>query len=235
MKIVGLQKLTLLDYPGIVACTVFLNGCNFRCPFCHNSELFEGNEEAIMSEEELLEFLKNRKGILEGVCITGGEPTLHPELVLLLKKIREMGYKIKLDTNGYRPAVLREVVEAGLIDYVAMDIKNAPEDYGWTAGIENPDLKKLEESIQYLVAGSVDYEFRTTVVDLFHDEASVKAMGEWLFSVTGGVQCKRWYIQPFVDRDTVAVEGLEAPEAKTAEKFIEILTSYARYTGLRGM
>jgi anaerobic ribonucleoside-triphosphate reductase activating protein len=133
-----------------------------------------------MSEEELLEFLKNRKGILEGVCITGGEPTLHPELVLLLKKIREMGYKIKLDTNGYRPAVLREVVEAGLVDYVAMDIKNAPADYGWTAGIENPDLKKLEESIQYLVAGSVDYEFRTTVVDLFHDEASVKALEEVL-------------------------------------------------------
>ena len=235
MKIVGMQKLTLLDYPGTVACTVFLNGCNFRCPFCHNSELFDAEVEPVMSVEELLEFLKSRKEILEGVCITGGEPTLHAQLPQLLADIRELGYKIKLDTNGYRPEVLRQVVEAGLVDYVAMDIKNAPADYGWTAGIDRPDLAKLEESIQYLVAGSVDYEFRTTVVDLFHDEASIRAMGEWLFSVTGGRQCKRWYIQPFVDRDTVAVDGLEAPDAESVENFAEILKSYAQYTGSRGL
>ena len=235
MKISGLQKLTLLDFPGKMACTVFLNGCNFRCPYCHNSELLEGNVDAVMTAEELLTFLKKRQGILEGVCVTGGEPTLHPQLFDLLRAVKDLGYAVKLDTNGYRPEVLQSVIDQGLADYVAMDIKNGPEHYGITVGLDNPDLSKIEQSIRILLENNVDYEFRTTVVLPLHSEESISGMARWLLSLSGGQKAKQLFLQPFVDRDTVPVAGLSAPDEKMLAKFGEILASCTEVVSVRGV
>ncbi len=235
MKISGLQKLTLLDYPGAVACTVFLNGCNFRCPFCHNSELLEAGVEPVMSVDDLLEFLRRRKGILDGVCITGGEPTIHPQLFSLLRQVKDLGYKVKLDTNGYRPDVLRQVIAESLVDYVAMDIKNDPKNYGPTVGLADPDLEKIEESIRILLEDTVDYEFRTTVCLPLHSENSIASMGQWLLKISGGKQAKRLFLQSFVDRDTVPVAGLSAPEEDQLAIFAGLLASCAEAVTLRGV
>ena len=237
MKISGLQKLTLLDYPGRVACTVFLGGCNFRCPFCHNSELLGADAEEFMKAEELLDFLKSRVGILEGVCITGGEPTLQKDLPELLRAIKEMGYAVKLDTNGYRPDVMKALVEEGLVDYVAMDIKNSPERYALTCGIESDgfDLSRIEESMRFLMEGAVDYEFRTTVVKPLHDEEAIGAMGDWLLNLAAGRRAKALYLQPFVDRDTVAVSGLFPPTADEMREYKGFLEGCAQAVELRGI
>ena len=169
MEIQGLQKMTLLDYPGKVACTVFLGGCDLRCPFCHNGELVEGETPAALDDGELTAFLKKRQGLLDGVCVTGGEPLLRPELEGLLGRIKELGFPVKLDTNGSHPDRLRRLTEAGLLDYVAMDIKNSPERYGETVGRSGLDLAPFRESVSFLLSGAVDYEFRTTVVRELHD------------------------------------------------------------------
>jgi len=235
MRIVGLQKLTLLDYPGKVACTVFLGGCNFRCPFCHNGELLDADIEPIMETEELIGFLSNRKGILDGVCITGGEPTLQPDLPQLLSKIKDLGLHIKLDTNGYRPDVLRALVEAGFVDYVAMDVKNGPSCYGATVGIPQLKLDKMEESIRFLLSGSVDYELRTTVVQELHSEDSIREMGQWLSVLDPMRKPAKLFLQSFVDRETVLQQGLHAHQPETLEKFIEILTPYVGQIALRGV
>lgn len=233
MKIVGIQKLTLLDYPGKVACTVFLDGCNFRCPFCHNAELLT-DAEPVMTAEELLAFLKKRQGILEGVCITGGEPTIHPELPGLLRAIRMLGYPIKLDTNGYRPQTLRGLLEEGLLDYVAMDLKNSPEGYADAVGLPAPDMSRVGESIRLLLESAVDFELRTTVVSLIHDERRIREMGEWLLSVTNGKPVPRLFVQPFVDRETVPVGGLSAPTGEELELFTRILSGCADLVAVRG-
>ena len=175
MNINGLQKLTLLDYPGKVACTVFLAGCNLRCPFCHNSELLDASAETVMDDAGLLDFLKKRRGMLDGVAFTGGEPLLRPELPELLRRIRALGYSVKLDTNGTLPAALERVLAADLVDYVAMDVKNSPERYAETCGVETMDLAPVYASIDLLRSGAADYEFRTTVVSELHDEASFAA------------------------------------------------------------
>lgn len=237
MKISGLQKLTLLDYPGRVACTVFLGGCNFRCPFCHNSELLGADAEEFMKAEELLAFLKSRVGILEGVCITGGEPTLQKDLPELLRAIKEMGYAVKLDTNGYRPDVLKALVEEGLVDYVAMDVKNSPERYAITCGIESDgfDLSRIEESMRFLMEGAVDYEFRTTVVKPLHDEETIGSLGDWLLNLAAGRRAKALYLQPFVDRDTVAVSGLFPPTAEEMREYKGFLEGCAQAVELRGI
>lgn len=235
MKISGLQKLTLLDFPGKVACTVFLNGCNFRCPYCHNSELLDGNVEEVMTTEELIAFLRKRQGILEGVCITGGEPTLHPQLFDLLGDIKDLGYAVKLDTNGYRPETLQQVIDRGLADYVAMDIKNGPSLYGVTVGLETADLSKIEESIRLLLEGRVDYEFRTTVALPLHSEGSIADMARWLLTLSGGKKVKRLFLQPFVDRDTVPMAGLSAPDTKMLAEFEKILASCTEEIGVRGV
>ena len=233
MKIVGIQKLTLLDYPGKVACTVFLDGCNFRCPFCHNAELLT-DAEPVMTPEELLAFLKKRQGILEGVCITGGEPTIHPELLGLLRAIRTLGYPIKLDTNGYRPQTLRGLLEEGLADYVAMDLKNSPEGYADAVGLPAPDMSRVGESIRLLMESAVDFELRTTVVSPIHDARRVQEMGEWLLSVTNGKPVPRLFVQPFVDRETVPVGGLSAPTGEELELFTRILSGCADLVAVRG-
>ena len=234
MRIVGIQKLTLLDYPGKVACTVFLNGCNFRCPFCHNGELLEGEQTAVMTEAQLLTFLEKRRGVLDGVCITGGEPTLHPQLPELLRQIRDLGYCVKLDTNGYRPEALKRLVGEGLVDYVAMDVKNAPGCYAQTVGLEHIQLDKIEESIAFLKSGAVDHEFRTTVALPLHDEQSIQDMARWLLDLGGGHKILRHFVQPFVDRETVLMGGLAAPDDEMLAKFVEIMGQCAEKVELRG-
>ena len=235
MKISGLQKLTLLDFPNRVACTVFLGGCNLRCPFCHNSQLLGGDAEELMNSGALLDFLRKRQGVLDGVCITGGEPTLHADLPELLRSIRALGYAIKLDTNGTNPQLLRRLIDEGLVDYVAMDVKNGPDRYAETVGIEGFSLAAIEESIRILLEDKTDYELRTTVVLPLHSEDSIAAMSAWLTALGDGKKVKRLYLQPFVDRDTVPVAGLCAPEADTLSVFTGLLQSCADYVTLRGV
>ena len=235
MKISGLQKLTLLDFPNRVACTVFLGGCNLRCPFCHNSQLLGGDAEELMNSGALLDFLRKRQGVLDGVCITGGEPTLHADLPELLRSIRALGNAIKLDTNGTNPSMLRRLIDEGLVDYVAMDVKNGPDHYAETVGIEGFSLAAIEESIRILLEDKTDYELRTTVVLPLHSEDSIAAMSAWLTALGVGKKVKRLYLQPFVDRDTVPVAGLCAPEADTLSAFVGLLQSCADYVTLRGV
>ena len=233
MRISGLQKMTLLDYPGKIACTVFLGGCNFRCPFCHNGELLDGSAEMIMDEREFLSFLSKRKGLLDAVCISGGEPTLQPGLAALLEQIKAMGYLTKLDTNGSRPEVLKELVSRDLLDYVAMDIKNSPDLYGQTAGAP-VQLQKIEESIRFLTEEHLDYEFRTTVVAQLHDCASIARMGEWVAALAQGKKIKRWFVQPFADRDTVLFTGLSSPDDEQLSEFVTLLQRFSIHSSIRG-
>lgn len=234
MNISGLQKMTLLDFPGKVACTVFLHGCNYRCPFCHNAELLEGQIEPVMSREEFLAFLSKRRGLLDGVCISGGEPTLTPGLKELLQKIKAMGFATKLDTNGSRPKVLKELVAAGLVDYVAMDIKNSPSQYAATCGVAKVDLDAIEESIAFLLSGAVDSEFRTTVVLPLHNDASIEEMGRWLHNLAGKKPAKKLFLQPFVDRDTVLFSGLQTPDSTQMARFAELLRPFVLEISVRG-
>lgn len=229
MKIHGLQKMTLLDFPGKVACTVFLGGCDMRCPFCHNSELLDMGADAVMDDAELLKFLEKRAGLLDGVAFTGGEPLLRGDLPALLRDVRAMGYAVKLDTNGNHPAALKKVVEAGLVDYVAMDIKNSPARYAETVGLPNFDMTAVRESIAFLLSGAVDYEFRTTVVQELHDERSFEEIGKLI----GGA--KRYYLQKFTDRDSVAFAGLHAPSDDALARYAKIAEPYVVSVALRGV
>ena len=231
----GLQKMTLLDYPGKVACTVFLQGCNFRCPFCHNSDLLGKDAPQTISTEELMTFLKKRVGLLDAVCITGGEPTLQKDLPELIRQIKALGYLVKLDTNGSRPAVLKALADGKLIDYVAMDIKNSRNRYGQTVGLSNMDLTALEESIRYLLERHVDYEFRTTVADELHNVQDMQEMGAWLCSLVPGTKPIRHYIQPYVDRDSVLTQSLHTPEKEKLLDMAEKLAPYADFVEIRGM
>ena len=231
MVIAGLQKMTLLDYPGRVACTVFAQGCNFRCPFCHNSELLDRQGSGTISKEELISFLKKRQGLLDGVCITGGEPTLQPDLENLIQNIKALGYPVKLDTNGARPEVLKRLVGEKLIDYVAMDIKNSPEEYPATAGITR--LDGVEESIRFLMSGTLDYEFRTTVVRELHTPESIKSMASWLMKLSPEHKVKRFYLQSYVNRDSVLCPGLNPPEEKMLLESAEILRICAENVSIR--
>lgn len=235
MKISGLQKMTLLDYPGKVACTVFLQGCNFRCPFCHNSDLLGGAGPDGLTTEELLAFLKKRQGLLDAVCITGGEPTLHNDLADLIRAIKELGYLVKLDTNGTNPQMVKTLAEEGLIDYVAMDIKNSPARYPDTAGAPHMDLAKVERTMQLLMGGLADYEFRTTVVAELHDEEAMQEIGKWLQKLSGGGKAKRLYLQCYKDTDTVLMGGLSAPHKEKMQEYQMILAPYAEIVGIRGM
>ena len=205
MLIKGLQKLTLLDFPDKMACTLFTFGCNFRCPFCHNASLVLSDraDNTLISEEEFFTFLSRRKGILEGVCITGGEPTLQPDLADFITRIKDMGYAVKLDTNGYRPAVLRRLVEANLLDYVAMDVKNSLSRYGETVGITHFDPAPIEESMDYLMEGHVPFEFRTTLVRGLHTPEDIRAMGERLAGP------EAFFLQTFKDSGDLIRTGMD--------------------------
>ncbi len=234
MNIAGLQKMTLLDYPGKVACTVFLQGCNFRCPFCHNSDLLDGNGPTPIDREELLAFLQKRRGLLDAVCVTGGEPTLQPDLPELLAAIKALGYSVKLDTNGMRPDLLKKLVGDGLVDYVAMDIKNSPDRYAETVGVPRLLLRPIEESAAFLLSGAVNYEFRTTVVAELHDRASIRAIGEWLHRLMPEAR-PHFFLQPYVDRDSVLVGGLHTPDKADVLDFAEILRPFVASAEIRGM
>ena len=178
MNIQGLQKMTLLDFPGKVACTVFLGGCDLRCPFCHNASLVTHIDTPPIDEAEVFAYLEKRKGILEGLCLTGGEPLLYEGVEDFLRKVRSLGLAVKLDTNGSRPEVLKELVSRGLVDYVAMDIKNSPSRYSQTSGIPGLAMEKIEESMAFLLTGSLEYEFRTTLVREFHTAQDVESIGQ---------------------------------------------------------
>ena len=207
MRISGLQKLTLLDYPGHVACTVFTGGCNFRCPFCHNAPLvlperLQGDENG---EETVLAFLKKRQGILDGVAVTGGEPLLHRDMDQFLRRVKDLGYAVKLDTNGSFPERLMALVEEGLVDRVAVDIKNAPALYAKTIGVPGFDLAPVERTKNYLLSGVVEYEFRTTVVKGLHTRESLQEAAQWIRGA------REYYLQQFKDSgDVIAIEGLSA-------------------------
>jgi len=232
--IAGLQKMTLLDYPGKVACTVFLQGCNFRCPFCHNSDLLPRSGEPLMTEQALLAFLKKRQGLLDAVCVSGGEPTLQPGLEALLREIKALGFGVKLDTNGSHPEVLKKLVQEQLVDYVAMDVKNGPNAYGRTVGLPGYRLEAVEESLRFLISGAVDYELRTTVVAQLHDEASVLQMGQWLAGLVPGKKPDKIFLQFFVDRDSVLVGGLSAHGANTMSNYAELLAPFSAQVSVRG-
>lgn len=234
MQIHGLQKMTLLDYPGKVACTVFIAGCNYACPYCHNSQLQTREAEPIMQDDALLSFLQKRQGLLDGVCITGGEPTLNPELPQLLERIKALGYAVKLDTNGSRPGVLRQLVTDGLVDYVAMDVKNGPEKYAQTVGVTGLQLESIEESLRFLISGSVPYELRTTLVQQLHDEESIASMGRWLAGLCPGKRPEALYLQSFVDRESVVFTGLSAPEKAQKERYMQLLRPYVQSVYSRG-
>ena len=231
--ICGLQKMTLLDFPGKIACTVFLGGCNFRCPFCHNSELFLHQPEKLMEDADFFAFLRSRKGLLDGVCVSGGEPTLYKDLPEFLGKIKELGFLVKLDTNGSRPDVVKELVRKQLVDYIAMDVKNSPAMYAQTVGLEKMDLTPIEESLRFLLSSNVDYELRTTLVSQLHTTASIQDMGVWLGSLVTGLKPKRLFLQSFVDRDTVLFAGLSAPESETTRGFAKILEPFVETVTIR--
>lgn len=223
------MKMTLLDFPGQVACTVFLGGCDMRCPFCHNSELLDMGAPAEMTEEELYAFLDKRHGLLDGVVFTGGEPLLRKDIADVMKKIREMGFKIKLDTNGNHPDRLIEIVEAGLVDYVAMDIKNSPDKYGVTIGLPDFDISNVKKSVEFLLQGKVPYEFRTTVLSNFHTIDSMEKIGKWIQGA------EKYFLQQFVDRDTVQYKGLSSCPKEEMEAFLSIVKPYVKEADLRGV
>ncbi len=229
MPIHGLQKLTLLDFPGRIACTVFLAGCPFRCPYCHNSDLLAPEAEPFMSDEELAGFLKKRKGLLDGVAVTGGEPLMHEEIFDLLRMFRELGYPVKLDTNGAYPERLKKIVEEGLADYIAMDVKNSPERYPATVGLDAYPIDRIDESIRFLLGARVDYEFRTTVVDEFHDEDSFVGIGNWIRGA------KRYFLQPFTDRDTVLTQGLTPPSESKLISYLSVMKPFVQAAEIRGV
>lgn len=228
MKIYGLQKLTLLDFPGHLAATVFTGGCNFRCPFCHNASLVFGKEPVLMGEEEFFSFLESRKGKLEGVCITGGEPTLSPDLTEFIKKISAHGFKIKLDTNGYNPEKLEEILSLGLLDYVAMDIKNSPEKYAMTAGLNNMDINKIKRSVNLLREGGCEYEFRTTLVNELHTLDDIKKIGQWLEG------SEKWFLQTFTDSGNLIGENFTPVSREISLKMLEEAEKYVKTARLRG-
>lgn len=230
MKLIGLQKMTVLDFPGRVACIVFTFGCNFRCPFCHNASLVMGEGESDITEEEFFAYLKKRQGILDGVVVTGGEPLLQKDIEDFLRKIKSLGYEIKLDTNGTFPEKLKNVVNEGLVDYVAMDIKNAPEYYAITSGKEDVDLTKIKASVDFLInEAQVEYEFRTTVVAQFHSESVMDEIGEMIKGA------KNYYLQGFVDSGDLIGENLSALPKANMQKMADRVSQYVQNVSLRGV
>ncbi len=216
MIIKGLQKLTLLDYPEKTACTVFTGGCNFRCPFCHNASLVTKFNSDEISESDFFELLNKRKNVLQGVCITGGEPTLMPDLYEFIYKIKSLGYLVKLDSNGYRPEVIKSLVNDKLIDYIAMDIKNCEEKYSLTTGITDIDMSKIKESINFITNCGIDYEFRTTVVKELHTPTDIEAIGLLI------KDAKKYYLQTFIDSGDLISTGYSGYDKEAMEHLLDI-------------
>lgn len=230
MRIDGLQKMTLLDFPGKVACTVFLGGCNFRCPFCHNALLVTDLPlKPDYTADEILDFLKKRQGLLDGVAITGGEPLINSELSDFIKEIRKLGYSVKLDTNGSFPDRLKKIVGDGLVDYVAMDIKNCREKYTQTVGLSALDVSKIEESVDFLKSGAVDCEFRTTVVREFHTVEDIRKAAEWISGA------KRYFLQNFVDSGNLIDSSVGGVDKETMLRMRDAAADFVPQTKIRGI
>ncbi|MBQ4108156.1 MAG: anaerobic ribonucleoside-triphosphate reductase activating protein [Clostridia bacterium] len=230
MNFSGFQRLTLLDYPGKVACTLFTSGCNLRCPFCHNASLVTHIDNTnIYKEEEILSYLKKRQGILEGVCISGGEPLLHAEIEDFISKVKELGYSVKLDTNGFFPDKLISLVNKGLIDYVAVDFKNCYEKYALTAGVENLDIAPFKKTVEFLLSGAVDYEFRTTVVDGLHQTQDIVNIAK---TISGA---PRYFLQSFVDSGDLIGSGFCAISPENMKKTADLARAFVPNTEIRGI
>ncbi len=230
MKISGFQKMTLLDFPGKVACTIFTAGCNLRCGFCHNASLVTHiDSEVNFDPDEIINYLSKRKGLLDGVCITGGEPLLQPDIADFISRIKALGYSVKLDTNGCYPDKLAAIVDAELVDYVAMDIKNCKEKYAETVGIPDFDISAVEKSVAYLLQGKVDYEFRTTVVKEYHTTQDIGAIGEWIKGA------KNYFLQNFVDSGDLICGGLQAVEPSVLYNMQQIVEPFVVNTAIRGI
>ena len=228
MRLGGLQKLTLLDFPGHVACTVFTVGCNFRCPFCHNSSLVLSPAVPELRQDDFFAFLQKRRGLLDGVAITGGEPLMHPELPELMRKIRALGFAVKLDTNGAFPDRLEQILAEGLADYVAMDIKNSPEKYELTAGVPGV-LPLVERSLASLRGHDTPFELRTTLVDELHEPEDFAAIGRWIAGT------ERYFIQGFVDSGDILAGSLHAASPEKAKACLEAVRPYVPNAQLRGV
>ncbi len=229
MRIAGLQKVTLLDYPGKIACTVFLHGCNLRCPYCHNPSLVLSLPvEPEMQLPELTDFLLARQGKLDGVCVTGGEPTLYAELPTLLREIRKLGFAVKLDTNGTNPQMLQQILQQELVDYVAMDIKNSPARYVETCGGIDL-LHQVQESVAILMRSDIDYEFRTTVCSPLHRPEDLRQIGQWLQGA------KRYFLQQFVDSGDLLGDGVKALSVPELEQLHQSVLPYIPNTQIRGI
>jgi pyruvate formate lyase activating enzyme len=230
MNIHGFNKSTLLDYPKHLAATIFVGACNMRCPFCHNASLvLRPNTQPHIPKEEILAYLTKRKKILEGVCITGGEPTMYSELPLFINQIKDIGLKVKLDTNGTNPDMMEALADKKLIDYVAMDIKNSKDKYKTTAGNKDISLDNINKSISFLLSNTVDYEFRTTVVNELHTQNDMEAIGDWIKGA------KAYYLQSYSDSGDVISPGFTEPGKETLMLYKELLSAYVEHVGIRGV
>ena len=231
MRFKGLQKLTLLDYPGMVACTLFTGGCNFRCPFCQNASLvLPDHRSEDIPEEEVYDFLKKRVGILDGVALTGGEPLLEPDIKDFLRAVKAMGYRIKLDTNGTSPDLLAEIISEGLVDRVAMDIKSSPANYARVTGVPRPPMERIEKSMKILMEGTLPFEFRTTVVRGLHDEEDLLSLAKW---IAGD---EEYYLQQYRDSgDLIAPDGLSAYSDEEMLHFASLMKPYVPCAQARGI
>ncbi len=230
MKVYGLQKLTLLDFPGHTAATVFTGGCNLRCPFCHNAVLVTEVGDCESYEEDfVLDYLKKRQGILDGLAVTGGEPLIQKDIRGFIEKVRALGFAVKLDTNGCFPERLRELVLAGLVDYVAVDVKNSKERYAETVGVPGFDVRPVEETVEFLKEGRVPFEFRTTVVKELHTVEDIGKIGQWIAGAP------RYYLQNFVDSGALIGSGFHAHERAVLREMREIAAPYVGTAELRGV
>lgn len=227
MQILGFQKLTLLDYPGHVAATIFTGGCNFKCPFCQNARLVNYEDDEL-DNEKIIDYLNNRKKYLDAVCITGGEPTIQKDLKGYIKKIKELGYLVKLDTNGTNPNLLKELIDEKLIDYVAMDIKNSKKKYSETSGTK-VNIDNIEESIKLLMNGNIDYEFRTTIVKDYHENEDIIEISKWL------KDSKKYVLQQFEDSGHLIKDGLKAHPKEKLCDFKQILEKEIKNVEIRGI
>jgi len=229
MDFSGWEKLSLVDYDDNITTTLFTSGCNFRCPFCHNSDLvLKPSETPRIAWNEIMDYLSRRKAVLDAVCVTGGEPTLMDDLIDKLKDIKSLGYKIKLDSNGSHPEVLKDVVSKGLVDYIAMDIKNSPEKYHMTAGTLNFDIERIKESASFLINGTLTYEFRTTLIEEYHNEKDFEEIGSWLEGA------KKYYLQRYIDSENCISHGLTMVSKEKALVLKAILSKNIGLVDLRG-
>jgi len=230
MKILGYAQLTLLDYPGKLASTVFLGGCNMRCPYCHNASLvFQKTDIPVIPESSVLRHIMKRKNALEGVCITGGEPTLYKDLPDFIQKIKDIGLLVKLDTNGTNPDMVKNLYDAGLIDYVAMDIKNSPENYPKAIGVDSFSMTEIFDTADFLRTSGIDYEFRTTVVEGIHTSEDFEKIGRWIKGA------KRYFLQTYKHSgDEIDSTGLSTPTPEKMSEYLQICRKYVPETKIRG-